>query len=214
MQSPENLSDISEDDHLRSDYMRGLIQDRLPIETLTGSTNIPKLIVQFWHNLNALPPDVLECLDSWQTLIKQGFKRVLFDDAQAKQFINHKFGSPYVTAFDQCGHPAMRCDYFRLCYILIHEGFYIDADEVYQGSDIETLFLDNRLKIQPLCYDNSSNTMVPAKVFIGNRAYSPDWIFYANNNPLIAPAFHPIIQLALERSTRILLEDRGKHWDI
>jgi len=45
-------------------------------------------------------------------------------------------------------------------------------------------------------------------------AYSPDWIFYVNNNPLIAPASHPIVNLALDRSTRILLSQGGERLDI
>ena len=99
----------------------------------------------------------------------------------------------------------MRCDYFRLCYILTNGGFYVDADEFYQGGDCEALFLDDHLKIHPLCYDTSSATMVPTDIFTKKQNDSPHWIFYVNNNPLVAPASHPVIRLALARSTRILL---------
>lgn len=207
-------SHIAEDDRLRSSYMRKLVRETAPIDAPSGPANIPKVIVQFWHDSGAIPPDVCECLDSWEPLVGQGFKRVLFDDNEARRFIARQFGSPHVAAFDRCPHPAMRCDYFRLCYIFRHGGFYVDADEVYQGGDCQSWFRDNRLKIQPLCYDTLSNTMVQTDVFIGNQADSPDWIFYVNNNPLIAPASHPVIRLALARSTRILLSHRGERLDI
>jgi hypothetical protein len=36
----------------------------------------------------------------------------------------------------------MRCDYFRLCYIYRQGGFYVDADEIYQGGDYHSLYRD------------------------------------------------------------------------
>lgn len=56
--------------------------------------------------------------------------------------------------------------------------------------------------------------MVDSDVFIGKKTYSPDWIFYVNNNPLVAPAFHPVVRSALARSTRILLSQAGERLDI
>ena len=47
----------------------------------------------------------------------------------------------------------MQADYFRLCYLLVEGGFYVDADDVCVGTDIGWLFEDGRLKLQPLCYD-------------------------------------------------------------
>ena len=118
---------------------------------------------------------------------------------------SNKLGHRYLQAFDLCYHPAMRCDYFRLCYILVNGGFYVDADEVYQGTECGRLFCDNRLKVQPLCYDKISDNMISPDLFIGKCKSSGNWIFYINNNPIISPAHHPIIHLALERATHILL---------
>lgn len=198
-------SRIAEDDDLRSRHIRELVQEAVPIEISSSRTDIPKVIVQFWHDLDEIPEDVQECLDSWEPLKKQGFKRVLFDDAGARRFISERLGGSYVAAFDLCHHPAMRCDYLRLCYIVTYGGFYVDADEVYQGTDCNHFFCDSRLKIQPLCYDTATGMMIKPDVFVRKRGYSPDWIFYVNNNPLIAPANHPVIRLALNRATRILL---------
>ena len=214
MQFLNEPSRTAEDDHLRSSHIRELVQGTNPIALPSDQVTIPKIILQFWHDLDALPGDVQECLDSWKPLTGKGFTRVLFDDNEARAFISREFGRPYVTAFDRCRHPAMRCDYFRLCYIYRHGGFYVDADEVYRGDDCRSLYRDNRLKIQPLCYDRVTDTMVDPEVFIGNKTYSPYWIFYVNNNPLVAPASHPIVRLALARSTRILLDHASEPLDI
>ena len=206
--------EVSEDDMLRSRQMRYIIQEAKPIEPSRSPMAIPKVIIQFWHDANAIPADVQECLDSWKPLASRGFKFVLFDDYEARLFIARRFGSSYTTAFDRCHHPAMRCDYFRLCYLVTYGGFYVDADEFYQGGDCELLFQDYSLKVQPLCYDISSATMVPVEIFTKSQNDSPDWVFYVNNNPLVAPAAHPIIQLALDRSTRILLKHEESLPDI
>lgn len=203
----------AEDDGLRSWHVRNLVQRRAPTNSRPHVPQIPRVIVQFWDDPFRLPSDVRECLDSWRPLSSSGFKRLVFDDDRASQFISRVFGRSFVAAFDRCHHPAMRCDYFRLCFLLAHGGFYVDADEYYLGTSYEELFLDNMLKAQPLCYDLATNSMVQPEVFLYEPAFSPDWIFYINNNPLVAPPFHPVIRLALARSTRILLNESG-HPDI
>jgi hypothetical protein len=98
----------------------------------------------------------------------------------------------------------MQADYFRLCYTLVEGGFYVDADDVCVCNDIDWLFEDGRLKLQPLCYDIASDTMVRPCVFLCADTYELSWIFYFNNNPLIATRGHPIIERALSRATRII----------
>ena len=199
--------DLAEDHDFRSRYVQNIVQTPDPRSTVTSldKATIPKVIVQFWHDSKAIPEDVQECLESWTNLKKQGFMTVLFDDKQARQFISDKLGQRYLQAFELCYHPAMRCDYFRLCYILINGGFYVDADEVYQGTECDRFFLDGRLKVQPLCYDTISGNMISPDLFIRRGRSSSNWIFYMNNNPIISPVRHPIVHLALERATRILL---------
>jgi hypothetical protein len=41
-------------------------------------------------------------------------------------------------------------------------------------------------------------------VFLRADAYDPSWIFYFNNNPLIASPGHPVIEFALRQATRLL----------
>jgi len=209
-----DIESIAENDHLRSEHIRKIVQKSVQIENLSAEVFIPKIIVQFWHDKNVIPNDVQDCLDSWRILEKHGFQRLLFDDNTARKFILKELGSTYVNAFDRCHHPAMRCDYFRLCYIFLHGGFYIDIDDVYQGTDYNYLIQNNNLKIQPLCYDISTDSMINPEVFIKQQNYSQDWIFYVNNNPIIAPPNHYLIHLALERATFLLLENNNEQLDI
>jgi len=192
---------------LRSQYINTLIQD-IPENELPRDEAIPQIIVQFWHDLDDIPQDVQVCINSWEVLERQGFKRLLFDEHEAGSFISQELGDEYIAAFRRCHHPAMKCDFFRLCYMLKHGGFYVDADEIYQGIDFGQYFQDRRLKLQPLCYDNSTGEMVSATIFMKCIQPSKDWIFYVNNNPIISPANHPVIQLALDRATKRLLQNQ------
>lgn len=203
----------SEDDGLRSRAVRDLVQGKVDIRAgdLSRSVAVPKTIVQFWHDPSGAPNDVRLCMKSWQRLRDLGFELAYFDDSSARTFVADNLEPRHLKAFAGCYHPAMRSDYFRLCYIGLRGGCYIDADDVYNGRRFDELFKDGRLKLHPLCYDISSDTMVPPAVFTRSGADSETWIFYFNNNPLIAPAQDPVILRALERSTQLLTEVGSGH---
>ena len=201
-QEPDN----PEHHRQRSEFIRKLVQRRLgqhPVNSRYGHL-IPRTIVQFWHDLSRLPHDVEECVASWTRWGTNGFRHCLFDEHAAKAFIAGSLGGRNECAFERCYHPAMQADYFRLCYLLVEGGFYVDADDVCVGTDIDWLFEDGRLKLQPLCYDIASGTMVKPSVFLCTDAYEPSWIFYFNNNPLVASRGHPIIKRALDQATSLL----------
>ena len=193
----------------RSNFVRGLVQcsSSLTIASSVFTSKLPKRIVQFWDDLDRLPGDVGEGIETWRKAEEQGFERLLFDKCQARDFIKRRLGTRYKRAYDKCYHPAMQSDYFRLCYILVEGGCYIDVDDVYDGSQIQHLFSDCRLKIQPLCYDITTNTMVPPSLFTKPGANAASWIFYFNNNPLIAGCGHPLIERALAQATLSLEKD-------
>ena len=204
-----NVKNLSKEDPLegshrqRSNFVKQLVQDASKQIRATSSYTArpPKRIVQFWNDIDEMPIDVKECIESWTRLEKKGFELLLFDERQAREFIRNRLGTRYEEAFNKCYHPAMRSDYFRLCYILTEGGFYVDTDDVYSGIEVEHLFRDGRLKIQPLCYDLSTNEMVPISVFTSPESDSLNWIFYFNNNPLVASRNHPIIEHALLNAT-------------
>jgi len=139
-------------------------------------------------------------------LLARGYQRLIFDDTSARRFICDNFSSRHVEAFERCRHPAMRCDYFRLCYLVRLGGFYVDADEVYKGGECDFLFDDDRLKVQPLCYDTTTGEMVGAESFMQRQKAPPGWTYYVNNNPIIAPPDHAVLRSALARASQLLLE--------
>jgi mannosyltransferase OCH1-like enzyme len=118
------------------------------------------VLVQFWDDARAVPGDVQACLDSCAPLEAAGFERLLFDDTSARHFIEEHFSGRHVRAFDCCSHPAMRADYFRLCFMLRVDGLYIDADNEHQGADVESMIRGGLLRLQPLIYDIPSDLMV------------------------------------------------------
>ena len=182
---------------LRSEFVRRLVQSE-PDDTEAdiGQRNQPpKVVVQYWHNLRLLPADVNE---------GHGFSHEMFDEASAKQFIAASLGDPFVESFNRCYHPAMQSDYFRLCYLYVRGGFYVDADDVWTGTSFESLFEDARLKLNPLCYDMSSSSMVAPNRFLPKTSFDQNWIFYFNNNPLVSGARHPMVRHALARATKNL----------
>ncbi len=190
----------------RSEFIRRLVQRRFeqPLADDRLQNSIPKTIVQYWHDLNQLPRDVEDCIGTWSRWNTRGFEHRIFDERAAQDFISESLGTRYRCAFERCYHPAMQADYFRLCYLLVEGGCYVDADDVCISTEISWLFEDGRLKLQPLCYDVASGAMVKPSVFLCVDAYDPSWIFYFNNNPLIARPRHPIIERALSQATALL----------
>lgn len=198
-----------ENHHERSRFVRRLVQCSSlgSYKSSLFARKLPKKIVQFWDNFDRLPHDVSECIDTWRSAEDQGIKRLLFDKQHARDFIHSTLGLRYTKAYDKCYHPAMQSDYFRLCYIFVEGGCYIDADDVYSGVNIQYLFSDSLLKIQPLCYDIATNRMVPPGIFTKPDTNADSWIFYFNNNPLIAGSGHPVIEYALNQATLKLEKD-------
>jgi mannosyltransferase OCH1-like enzyme len=197
----------------RSNYIRRLVQARdeaQPVSTLY-SARPSRRIIHFWNDLDKLPDDVKECMESWTELEAKGFELLLFDSDHAREYIDDRLGVRYSNAFDRCYHPAMQSDYFRLCYIFTEGGCYVDSDDVYLGREVDHLFSDSRLKIQPLCYDISTNEMIEPTVFTRPEANSLNWIFYFNNNPLIAPDGNPIVERALSNATNSLEKYSPNH---
>ncbi|MBY4949553.1 glycosyltransferase family 32 protein [Cupriavidus respiraculi] len=198
-----HLEDDSPSHHLqRSDFIRRLVQAPPPSTAPDNQgPSIPRRIVQYWHDLQALPADVLECMDSWSRWGSRGFEYRIFDARSAARFIEQSLGREHLRAFMRCYHPAMQADYFRLCYLVINGGMYVDADDVCIAKDISELFVGNGVKVQPLCYDIAADSMVQCEVFLQAGTNRDGLIFYVNNNPLIACEGDPIISRALERAT-------------
>lgn len=205
--------DSPEQHRQRSEFIRGLIQSQFDQQPDIHSCRqrIPRTIVQYWDDTRNVPEDVKTCISSWARWATRGYRHQLFDECTAREFISRTLGERHEQAFERCYHPAMQADYFRLCYLFVEGGLYVDADDVCICTNIGWLFDDGRLKAQPLCYDTDSESMVSASVFLRVNANAPTWIFYFNNNPLIAHRGNPIIKDALGRATKLLeITEKGE----
>jgi mannosyltransferase OCH1-like enzyme len=118
-QDPElHPSDIAKSDELRSQVVKQLISANLTSLAARKHQTPPRLLVQFWDDSKSIPEDVQRCINSWLPLEKLDFKRLIFDDGTASKFIREELGDRYGLAFARRQHPAMRSDYFRLCFML------------------------------------------------------------------------------------------------
>jgi len=206
---------FEEDGRLRSAFIRDLTLQQLDRSATWSAGNptlsplIPKTLIRYWHDQHDVPEDVRACLNSWDRLGEEGFELRMFNDLSATAYIADRYGAQEREAFARCRHPAMRCDYLRMCVLLAEGGLYVDADDVLLGEGWRYIYHDGALKVQPLCYDIPSSAMVPA-----TEIWRPDLptngrIFYVNNDPIAAPADHPVLRHALARATEKLLgEDR------
>lgn len=196
---PSEAIEKSESDAQRSQIVFDLLnysQNKQAID------KTPRTIIQFWDK-KEIPTDVLDCMDSWKFLKSLGFDYKVFSQESAQEYIATNLSEKHLKAFLNCYHPAMKSDYFRLCYIYCSGGMYVDSDEVYTGKSIEKYFEDSKLKLHPLCYDIDSDAMVSSEHFIGH-SYKKSRLYYFNNNPLISGKNNPVVQYALERATNIL----------
>jgi mannosyltransferase OCH1-like enzyme len=144
---------------------------------------------------------------SWDALRDEGVAFRMFGDASAAGFIAERYGPREVAAFGRCRHPAMRSDYLRMCFVLAEGGLYVDADDVLLGGGWKSIFRADTLKVQPLCYDVAVGGMVSAAELRRTDLATDGRIFYVNNNPIAAPAGHPVLRRALARATDRLLGD-------
>lgn len=198
----------------RSAFVRALILEQSGREIGEGDSRddrgknaIPRKILRYWHDPSNLPDDVRECMASWEKLAEKGFEFFLHDDVSAAEYIAARYGNREQTAFARCAHPAMRSDYLRLCFIVEEGGLYVDADDALIGEDWTHLFDDDRLKLQPLCYDITAGGMMHAADIWNPDLGSEGRNFYVNNDPLVAPVRHPLLIRALARATDKLLGD-------
>lgn len=205
---------FEEGDHLRSDFIRQLTLRQLGRDQASSrrerkdqTERIPRTLVRFWHDPRDVPPDVRDCLESWNALRDEGFAFRMFGDASAAAYIGDRYGPRELAAFARCRHPAMRSDYLRMCFVLAEGGLYVDADDVLLGSGWKDVFRDGALKIQALCYDVTAAGMMSSSELRRTDLPTDGRIFYVNNNPIAAPAGHPVLRRALGPATDRLLGD-------
>ena len=196
---------------LRSAFIRELTLHLLRHSDIPGTDQptsckvVPRTLVRYWHDPDDLPGDVRDCISSWDRLGDEGLEIRMFSDASAATYIAERYGARECDAFSRCRHPAMRSDYLRMCFLASEGGLYVDADDVLLSDGWRDFFVNGRLKLQPLCYDIPTGQMIPAADIWRPDLPTDERIFYVNNNPMAAPAGHPVLLAALSRATDRLL---------
>jgi hypothetical protein len=147
----------------------------------------PPYLFQYWDR--DPPEDVVEAMDRWRDLPGTG-RYHRFDDEEARDVIRDHVGDRVLKAYDECWHPAMKSDIFRLVELHRSGGVYTDADNrpPNDGSVISKL----SDKITVCVYSNKSNSS-------------------ANNAFLSSPREHPIWELCIEFAVENVLESGKTH---
>jgi hypothetical protein len=108
-------------------------------------------IVQYWDNFSTMTDDVKSATSEWKNIA--GDRYDLFDKARAVTFIMENFGSFAVRAFQSSLHPAQEADIFRLAYLAVKGGIYVDVDFL-PKSTLMNLLLNPNKKVAFYYRDN------------------------------------------------------------
>lgn len=137
-----------------------IIKENISINTVKPVTvTIPKQIVLFWHE-EILPEDVQISIEK----IKQHnpeYQVEVFHTESAAAFILQVYGIELYDLYNRrCIHPSMKSDLFRMCYLAVRGGIYVDVD-IDCFASLELIFNNYQFecflfytKGQPCCIDN------------------------------------------------------------
>jgi tetratricopeptide (TPR) repeat protein len=104
-----------------------IFENPMPLESSVTQADIPRHIVQFWDT-----KEIQHDLDLFMQsakLMNPDFEHHLFNDESAEAFIQKECAALVLRAYRMANHPAMRADIFRLAYLWVKGGVYIDADD-------------------------------------------------------------------------------------
>jgi hypothetical protein len=145
---------------------------------------IPKTIVQFWDNPD-IPPDIARLMQSWGRC--EVFEHRIFNDQSALAFIEAHCTARVLKAFRMANHPAMRSDIFRLAYLAVRGGVYVDADD--------------------LCRHDLGPILTPGFDLI----LMQENLASIGNNFIAAAPGHPCIEFILSTIIDLVLEKQGNN---
>ena len=196
---------------------RALVLEALNSRLKRFNSWIPFRIVQFWDRPR-VPADVMACMSTWRS--QDAFEYEIFDDSSARDFISCEFDRNHAAAYAYCHHPAMKADYFRLAYLWVRGGIYVDADEVCGVGDFRSLV--SRCKsfgARPFCRDLTPPGRSLALWRLTDEDYlNPKMRFYFVNDVLASVPRHVIVGKALTRASRLIAAAKRRrercpiHW--
>ena len=85
---------------------------------------IPKKILQTYKSFNSVPSYVVDNIKK----LNQDWEYCFYDDNDCIDFLNKEFGKTFVDKFNSFKKGAHKSDLFRICWLYINGGVYIDID--------------------------------------------------------------------------------------
>lgn len=85
---------------------------------------IPKKILQTYKTFNSVPSYVVNNIKK----LNQDWEYCFYDDNDCINFLNKEFGKSFVDKFNSFEKGAHKSDLFRICWLYINGGVYIDID--------------------------------------------------------------------------------------
>lgn len=141
--------------------------------------NIPSNIILTWKDKN-IPNHIIE---KWQNLNKN-YNILFFTDDDIIDFLDNTYGKLFCEFFSKIPFGRYKADFFRLCYLYKHGGYYVDVD-------IEpVLSIDSILDIVNKKQKEEQNI-----TFVSVLALMPGHIFQA---VLFSTPNHPIIRMCID----------------
>lgn len=89
-------------------------------------------LMQYWDAPEP-PADVDELMETWRSDPQFTHHRYCWESAH--DFVEDHFDGRMTSIFEACAVPAMQADLFRLCWLLVQGGIYIDADQGNRGNN-------------------------------------------------------------------------------
>lgn len=93
---------------------------------------IPKKIVQYWSD-SFIPSEVSSLMNTWVDN-NADYEYEIFDFFRAKSFIAQHYGKQVENVFSGLNFPSMQADVFRLAYLNIYGGVYVDSGSYCKAS--------------------------------------------------------------------------------
>jgi mannosyltransferase OCH1-like enzyme len=85
---------------------------------------IPKKILQTYKTFDSVPSYVVNNIKK----LNQDWEYCFYDDNDCINFLNKEFGKQFVDKFNSFEKGAHKSDLFRICWLYINGGVYIDID--------------------------------------------------------------------------------------
>ncbi len=128
------------------------------------SDAIPMHVVQYWDRTE-MPADIAELVARWDS--PAGIANTLFDRRRALQFLREhlgeRWGGGWVRAFQLARKPAEESDFFRLCYLLVRGGIYVDADDFFVRDFADLVATSGGLLVFCEPYGSLENNFIAAR---------------------------------------------------